>query len=99
MKRICSPPLGDVVSLDDGDDVLLPVELDLEELGDVHEDGERHDGDEVLHEAPLQLAAVVHRLLVARSMPLSNNYLFCRIPHGRGKALAKSIFYVPPAGC
>ena len=56
-----SPPLRYIVAINDVNDNLVEDELDLEELGNVHGDGERHDGDEVLHEAAHE--TVVHRLM------------------------------------
>ena len=62
----CSPPFCNVVAIHCADDDLGEDELDLEELGDVHGDGEGHDGEEVLHQAPPQLPAVVHRLVMSQ---------------------------------
>ena len=79
---ICSPPLCHVVAFSSADDDLLEEELDLEELGDVHGDGEGHDGEEVLHQAPPQLTAVVHRLVMGQKH--GHDPMPCQVPSFRG---------------
>jgi hypothetical protein len=73
LMKVClsSPGYVDVEAVVEAGAVALALDLGLEELREVEDDGERHDGHDVLGQAELAGAGVVQRLRISNNWSVS----------------------------